>query len=197
MACQASARVARGWIVLSGRPPSGGLRLMIRGRGKVLYFLTCLCFIFLAITAIGCMGVLWKYPMFTTVFFTNTLPSEHGTERGARRHNRGSFRAGLAAAGLSPFLFLSAGWTAGGVVFAGVWVRRHPGVTRSSCRAGALRQEVSHCLGRLLCSCELFSKALYCRTKQAGGGDRGVKEGDLIRILHLRQVQPQMALKHH
>ncbi len=71
------------------------------------------------------------------------------------------------------------------------------GATRIGCRAGTLGQEVSYCLGRLLCGCEAFSKALYCRTKQAVGGDRRVEEGDLIRILHLRQVQPQVALEHH
>ncbi len=44
-----------GLIVSSGRLPSRGLRLVIRGRGKVLSFLICLCFIFLAITAIDCV----------------------------------------------------------------------------------------------------------------------------------------------
>ncbi len=61
--------------------------------------------------------------------------------------------------------------------------------TWSGCRAGALGQEASHCLGRLLCGCEAFSEVLYCRTKQACGGDRRVGEGDLICILHLRQVR--------
>ncbi len=107
MACQASARVARGWIVLSGRLPSGGLRLVIRGRGKVLSFWICLCFIFLAITAIGCVGAILKHPVFTTVFSTNTLPSAPRTERGAWRQNRGFLRGSPAAARLGPFLFLS------------------------------------------------------------------------------------------
>ncbi len=107
MACQASARVAKGWIVSSGGPPSGGLRPVRRGRGKVLSFWKCLCFIFLAITVIGCVGSMWKDPKFTTVFSTNTLPSAPGTEQGARRHNRGFFRGGLAAAGLGPLIFLS------------------------------------------------------------------------------------------
>ncbi len=62
--------------------PSWGLRLVIRGRGKVLCFWICLCFIFLAITTIGCVGAMWKDPMFTTVFCTNTLPSAPGTVRG-------------------------------------------------------------------------------------------------------------------
>ncbi len=53
------------------------------------------------------MGAKWNDPMFTTVFFTNTLLSAPGTEQGARRHNRGFLRGGLAAAGLSHFLFLS------------------------------------------------------------------------------------------
>ncbi len=92
MSCQASAHVARSWIVLSGWPPSGGLRLVIRERGKMLSFWICMCFIFLAITAISCVGTMWKDPMFTAVFFTNTLPSAPGTEWGARRHNRGFFR---------------------------------------------------------------------------------------------------------
>ncbi len=107
MACQASDRVARSWIASSGRLLRGGLRLVIRGRGNVLSFWICLCFIFLAITAIGCVGAMWKDPMLTAVFFTNILPSAPGTEWGARRHNRGFLRGGLAAAGLSPFLFLS------------------------------------------------------------------------------------------
>ncbi len=119
MACQASACVAKGLIVSSGRPPSGGLRLVIRGRRKVLSFWKCLCFIFLTITVIGCVGAMWKDPMFTTVFFTNTLPSAPGTEWGARRHNRGFLRGGPAAARLSPFLFLLAGWTAGGAALTG------------------------------------------------------------------------------
>ncbi len=63
-------------------------------------------FIFLAITAIGCVGAMWKDPMFTTVFFTNTLSSARGIERGARRHNRGFLRGGPAEVELSPFLFL-------------------------------------------------------------------------------------------
>ncbi len=44
--------------------------------------------------------------MFTTVFFTNTLSSARGIERGARRHNRGFLRGGPAEVELSPFLFL-------------------------------------------------------------------------------------------
>ncbi len=42
--------------------------------------------------------------------------------------------------------------------------RHHFGVTRSGSRAGALGQELSHCLGQLLCGCEALIKALYCRT---------------------------------
>ncbi len=193
MACQASARVARGWIVLSGGPPSRGLRLMIRVRGKVLSFWICLCFTFLAITAIGCVGAMC-----------------------------GFLRGGPAAAGLSPLLFLfprsgrrprrwsntilgrdpwrfggwrlaecerwgsglAVGWAAGGRSFAGCWV----GAILGRLEAAAELERLGRCVGRLLCVCEALSKALYCRTKQASGRDRGVEEGDFIRILHLRQV---------
>ncbi len=45
--------------------------------------------------------------------------------------------------------------------------RCRPGATGSSRRAGALREEVSHCLRQLLSLCEAFSKALQtgCLTK--------------------------------
>ncbi len=134
--------------------------------------------------------------MFTTVFYTSTLPSAPGTEQGARRHNRGFLRGSPDAAGLSPLLFLSRRsgrhlrrWVqhnlgqgvSGMSGRARAWLSRwwwgfcwllswcHFGATRSGCRAGALGQEVSYCLGRLLCSCEALSEALYCRTKQASG----------------------------
>ncbi len=60
-----------------------------------------------------------------------------------------------------------------------------------------LRQEVSHCQGRLLGGREAFSDVLVCKTKQAGGGDQGVEEGDFICLLDLHKVQPHVALKHH
>ncbi len=74
-----------------------------RGRGKVLSFWKCLCFIFLAITAIGCVGSMWKDPMFTTVFFTNIVRTRNWM---GRRINRGFLKGSPAAAGLSPLLFL-------------------------------------------------------------------------------------------
>ncbi len=67
-----------------------------------------------------------------------------------------------------------AGWlNSWGRSFCWLLSLHHLGVTRSSCRAGALGQEVSHCLGWLLCGCDPFSEALDCRTKQASRGDRG------------------------
>ncbi len=44
----------------------------------------CLCFDFLAITAISCVGA-----VFTTVFTTNTFLLAPRAERGAWRHDRG------------------------------------------------------------------------------------------------------------
>ncbi len=52
--------------------------------------------------------------------------------------------------------------------------------TGSSYGAGALGQEVSHGLGRLLCLSETFRKSFDCQSKEATGGNRGIKEGNLI-----------------
>ncbi len=162
---------------------------------------------------------MWKDPMFTGVFFTNTLPSAPGTERCNRKHNRVFLRGGPSAVGFSPLLFLShwsgrhlrhwvqhylgpgsisLRWVASGRAWAAVlglggWLNTWVGANWRQLEAAVelepLGQEASHCLGRLLCGCEAFSEVLYCRTKQACGGDRRVDEGDLIRILHLRQVR--------
>ncbi len=78
MACQASARVARGWINSSGRL-HGGRALVRDGRGKLLSFRECLCFIFSTVTADGCMGAC------TGPVATNTIPSAPGRERGEKR----------------------------------------------------------------------------------------------------------------
>ncbi len=142
-------------------------------------------------------------------YFSQTLCRPHPELNGAIGGITEAFlRGGPAAAGLRPGS-LALWWVPSGRAWAaglglGGWLnswchgftwllsQRHLGATRSSCRAGALRQEVN-CLGWLLCGCE----ALYFRTEQASGGDRGVEEGDLIRILRLRQVQPQMAFEYH
>ncbi len=53
-------------------------------------------------------------------YFSQTLCRLHPELNGGpRKHNRGYLRGGPAAVGVSPFFFLSAGWTAGGVDFAG------------------------------------------------------------------------------
>ncbi len=101
MACQASARVARGWINSSGRL-HGGRALVRDGRGKLLSFRECLCFIFSTVTADGCMGAC------TGPVATNTIPSAPGRERGEKRFlKRGLLVGGPAVAGLNSLLFLS------------------------------------------------------------------------------------------
>ncbi len=54
--------------------------------------------------------------------------------------------------------------------FRGLLSRRSPGATLSSCWAGALGQEVSHSLWRLLCFCEALSESFHRRSKEAAGG---------------------------
>ncbi len=72
------------------------------GRGKLLSFWECLCFIFSTITADGCMGAC------TDPVATNTIPSAPGRKRGAKRFlTRGLLVGGPAVAGLDPLLFLS------------------------------------------------------------------------------------------
>ncbi len=101
MACQASARVARGWINSSGRL-HGGRALVRDGRGKLLSFWECLCFIFSTITADSCMVAC------TDPVATDTIPSAPGREWGAKRFlMRGLLVGGPAVAGLGPLLFLS------------------------------------------------------------------------------------------
>ncbi len=223
MACQASARVARGWINSSGRL-HGGRALVRDGRGKLLSFWECLCFIFSTITADGCMGAC------TDPVATNTIPSAPGRKRGAKRFlTRGLLVGGPAMAGLDPLLFLScrsggrrrrrvqrylgsgalalrrgvaSGWAwtpsrllspsrlrggNGRCRFRGLLSRRSPGATLSSCWAGALGQEVSHSL----------SESFHRRSKEAAGGNWSIKEGDPVRVLDLRQREPQVVLEHY
>ncbi len=55
--------------------------------------------------------------------------------------------------------------------------------TGSSYGAGALGQEVWHGLGRLLCLtflCKTFRKSFDRQSKEAAGGNQGIKEGNLI-----------------
>ncbi len=49
----------------------------------------------------------------------------------------------------------------------------------------------------LLCFCEALSESFHRRPKEAAGGNRSIKEGDLVRVLNLRQREPQVALEHH
>ncbi len=81
--------------------------------------------------------------------------------------------------------------------FRGLLSRRSPGATLSSCWAGALGQEVSHSLWRLLCLCEALSESFHRRSKEAAGGNWSIKEGDPVRVLNLRQREPQVALEHY
>ncbi len=92
-----------------------------------------------------------------------------------------------------------AGWGAetAGAGFAGCLGRRSLGATLSSCWAGALGQEVSHSLWRLLCLCEALSESFHRRSKEAAGGNWSIKEGDPVRILNLHQREPQVALEHY
>ncbi len=233
MACQASARVARGWINSSGRL-HGGRALVRDGRGKLLFFWECLCFIFSTITADGCKGAC------TDPVATNTISSAPRRKRGAKRFlMRGLLVGGPAVAGLDPLLFLScrsggrrrrrvqrylgsgalalrrgvaSGWAwtpsrllspsrlrggNGRCRFRGLLSRCSPGATLSSCWAGALGQEVSHSLWRLLCLCEALSESFHRRSKEAAGGNWSIKEGDPVRVLNLRQREPQVALEHY
>ncbi len=61
----------------------------------------------------------------------------------------------------------------------------------------ALRQEVSQCLGWLLCHREALSKPFHSGSEQARGGDWWVQVGDFIRVLDLHHRQPQVVLEHH
>ncbi len=76
MACQASACVTRGWIALSSLWPCGDGPLMLCGRGNLLSFWECLCFIISAIAAVSCLNACTG-----PVSAKNTLPSAPGTER--------------------------------------------------------------------------------------------------------------------
>ncbi len=89
-----------------------------------------------------------------------------------------------------------AGWTADGAALAGCWVGPILGWLKAAAELERLGRKCRIAWDDLF-GYEAFSEALYCRSKQAGGGDRRVKEGDHIRILHLCQVQPQIALELH
>ncbi len=72
------------------------------GRGKLLSFRECLCFIFSTVTVDGCMGACMG-PV-----ATNTIPSAPGREQGEKRFlKRGLLVGGPAVAGLDSLLFLS------------------------------------------------------------------------------------------
>ncbi len=101
MACQTSALVARGWISSSDWL-HGGRALVRNGRGNLLSFWKCLCFIFPTIKAGGCLGA-WTGPEFAT----NTFHSAPGIERGDRKLKRDCLGGGPAVARIGPFLFLS------------------------------------------------------------------------------------------
>ncbi len=226
-------RVARGWINSSGRL-HGGRALVRDGRGKLLSFWECLCFIFSTITADGCMGAC------TDPVATNTIPSAPGRKRGCQEvsHKR-PFGGRSGRGGTRPFPLpvlqirrtpeaqgptlswvggpgarrgVASGWAwtpsrllspsrlrggNGRCRFRGLLSRRSPGATLSSCWAGALGQEVSHSLWRLLCLCEALSESFHCRSKEAAGGNWSIKEGDPVRVLDLRQREPQVALEHY
>ncbi len=72
MTFQASACVARGWINSSDWL-HGGRALVRDGRGNVLSFWKCLCFIFPTITAGGCLGTCMGPEL-----ARNTIPSAPG-----------------------------------------------------------------------------------------------------------------------
>ncbi len=230
MACQASARVARGWINSSGRL-HGGRALVRDGRGKLL-FLRMFVFYFFHCHSGRLHGRLYG-PV-----ATNTIPSAPGRERGEKRFLREAFwwavrpwrdstlssscpadqeDAGGAGSnailGRGPWRF-GKGWRLAERERPRVcWVWQaegrkrqvqasraaesaQSGATLSSCWAGALGQEVSHSLWRLLCFCEALSESFHRRSKEAAGGNRSIKEGDLVRVLNLRQREPQVALEH-
>ncbi len=47
------------------------------------------------------------------------------------------------------------------------------------------------------CASEALSKSFHRGSEEAVGGNRGIKEGDLVCVLDFRQREPQVALKHH
>uniref|UniRef100_A0A671PMW3 Phosphoglucomutase-like protein 5 n=2 Tax=Sinocyclocheilus anshuiensis TaxID=1608454 RepID=A0A671PMW3_9TELE len=81
--------------------------------------------------------------------------------------------------------------------FRGLLSRRKLRASGGSSGAGALRQEMSHSLGRFLCLREALSESFDRRAEKAFGRDWSIEEGDLICVLNLCQRQPQMALEHH
>ncbi len=82
MACQASARMARGWINSSDRL-HGGRALVRDGRGNLLSFWECLCFSFSTITEDGCLGVCTGLDLQQTQFPLH--PEMNGVRRGFLR----------------------------------------------------------------------------------------------------------------
>ncbi len=90
MACQASARMARGW---NGSKDwlHKGRTLMVGKKIPLLSFWKCMCFILSTITAVGHPDAKVG-PLGTN----NTLSSAPSTERGGKRHIRGCLRGGPA-----------------------------------------------------------------------------------------------------
>ncbi len=74
---------------------------------------------------------------------------------------------------------------------------RRLGAIGSSRRAGALREEVSHHLIRLLSLREAFSKALHSWSKQAAWRNRSVKEGNFVQLFILHHLEPEVVLSHY
>ncbi len=170
MACQASARMARGWNGCADWLHKG-MMLMVGRKIFLLSFWKCMCFILSSITAVGHLGAIvgpWGS--------INTLSSPPSVKRGGERYIRGCLRGGPAVARLGPLLFLP-GWSGGlreGVALSRVWApsisptlrrsglrggwrwfscllsRRRPGATGSSRSSVALREEVLHHMRQLL-----------------------------------------------
>ncbi len=99
------------------------------------------------------------------------------------------------APSISPLLWRSGLW-GGWRWFGCLLSRRRFGATGSRRRAGAFREEVFHCLRRLLSLRVTFSEALHSWSKQATWRDQSVEEGNFIRLFHLCHREPEVALQH-
>ncbi len=75
--------------------------------------------------------------------------------------------------------------------------RLRPGPGGSGDQCVMPGQDVLDRLGILLYRRELLGKALDGIAEQPRLGDRGVKEACLVDVLHLCQVEPEMALLDH
>ncbi len=95
------------------------------------------------------------------------------TRRGGKRSDLGSERSG------EHLRYITKPWIQDDLgVVKRPRLRRRPGATGSSRKAGALREEVSHRLRQLQSLCEAFSKALHSWSKQAASRNRSVEEGN-------------------